>query len=108
MPQNAFSLFDSVICLDILTSIEFSKKNIISIYPSPFYDMVYIENLDLIGSLVELSIYDLYGKRVWKSRMAVLASESLTLNLSSLPSGFYIFNATCEERRFNQKLVKLQ
>lgn len=84
--QNAVGC-DSVITIDLVmnyTGLDALITSNISIFPNPVKDFVTIKGLPLYSEIQSIAILDLIGSQIKE----IPPSES-TLNVSSLPSGFY-------------------
>jgi hypothetical protein len=71
----------------------------IKISPNPFQNLISITGLR--GWENEISIYDLIGNLVYRSRIG-----NQELNLDNLAKGIYVFSITDEKRTLRTKLIK--
>ncbi len=79
-----------------------------NISPNPFSNTLNIQFGSEVEGDVEIRIFDLSGKLLMEQRHEMGGSETLTLNqeVSGLPSGTYIIEASYQEFTERHKLVK--
>ncbi|MFL9843663.1 cellulase family glycosylhydrolase [Flavobacterium rhizosphaerae] len=81
----------------ILTAVTSQAADVI-LYPNPVENIL---NIKFSGSLSEIIVYDMIGKPV------VYAKNTEILNLSLLPPGVYVLNATSVDgKNYKNKIVK--
>ncbi len=90
------------LALDALLSIDNQPNNHFSVYPNPVLDNVIIE-ISNFPDHVNLRLYNTMGVLIMQE---TLKDSSNSLNLSSLPSGFYILNLQTENFNQSIKIVK--
>lgn len=78
-----------------------SNKNLVSIYPNPINDVLFINNYS--ANTVEVSIFDLNGKMILKSAAANGINK---MDVSTLSAGVYMIEAKAGENTSRQRLVK--
>ncbi|MFT3796038.1 CotH kinase family protein [Flavobacterium sp.] len=71
------------------------------IFPNPFNDHVQIISS---GSMTELSVYDLVGKKIWHKSTASTHTE--TMDLAALNTGVYLLKIKTANGTISHKLVK--
>ncbi|TDW47988.1 putative secreted protein (Por secretion system target) [Flavobacterium sp. 270] len=76
----------------------------LAIYPNPASDYI---QLSVSGEFAnkEVTIYDLSGNLVLRSRINTTANESI-VDINQLPKGIYILNFKSDQKSFTQKLIK--
>lgn len=88
--------------------IRLSQENTITLsaYPNPASDQLRV-TLPAIwqGKAVSLDVYSIDGTRL-KSIQLSNAGQTETIQISSLPSGFYLVRGVCEGQVAQQKIVK--
>jgi uncharacterized delta-60 repeat protein len=80
---------------------DLSNKNLVSIYPNPINDVLFINNYS--ASTVEVSIFDLNGKMILKSAVANGINK---MDVSTLTAGVYMIETKAGENTSRQRLVK--
>ena len=73
----------------------------IELFPNPVNNVLSIKTADNISSIENIIIYDLQGRALFES--ASFADNSISLDLSSLPKGFYILQMRFDDSTFTQK-----
>lgn len=74
-----------------------------SVGPNPFIDEIIISSSNTSNKNIELSIYDLTGRRVHKS----IAIPNTSINLKELNSGAYIMHGKSPNHQINLKIIKI-
>lgn len=76
----------------------------LAIYPNPATDYI---QLSVSGNLKnkQVTIYDLAGNLVVKSKIDTTATESI-IDISRLPKGIYVLNFSSDEKSWTKKLIK--
>ncbi|MEN2398900.1 family 16 glycosylhydrolase [Flavobacterium sp. MC2016-06] len=76
----------------------------LAIYPNPATNYIQIS---VSGKLAnkEVTIYDLTGNLVLRSRINTTADESI-IDVNQLPKGIYILNFKSDQKSFTKKLIK--
>ncbi len=91
----------------LVTSIENTDTDIISIYPNPFNSEVLITMSGLYMSNPTITITDIAGQTVYQqTNNDMVNMQSQTLELNYLPSGFYLVAVSCRGNNYVQKLIK--
>ena len=68
----------------------------VSIYPNPFSGSINIDLNDAPrANKIELSLYNLLGKKVLNS---IITKQSTSLPISNLPSGIYFYKVTGDNK----------
>lgn len=80
-----------------------AASNLISVYPNPASDVIYIDTKENIKN-VEVSIYNLLGKQVLKFR-ADDTSERIEIDLKSLEKGSYTIRVTGDGIEDSSRLI---
>lgn len=87
--------------LNEVNSINENKLNIISIYPNPVEDYLYIEILD--NEIIEsIMIFDIEGNFINYKK-----ESNRKLNLSSISSGVYHIEIITNKNKYSKKIIKL-
>lgn len=90
------------LALDALLSIDDQPNNHFSVYPNPVADNLIIE-FSNSPELVNLLLYNTMGVLILQE---TLKDSTNSLNISNLPSGFYILNLQTENFNQSIKIVK--
>ena len=77
----------------------------IQVYPNPVMNVVHINKGEFDGEWKALTIYDVAGKQVMNID-TLEQQDELSLDMSSLTSGFYILKVETSNGEFNTKIVK--
>ncbi|MCG2430500.1 T9SS type A sorting domain-containing protein [Aequorivita xiaoshiensis] len=85
-----------------LLNIDKFQKEQISIYPNPATDKLFV-NLDNNYQNIEVSIFDIYGKKLLNLKLE--NKNSFKLNLSNLDSSIYTFTLRTENAKFIRKII---
>ncbi|WP_299100689.1 endonuclease [uncultured Winogradskyella sp.] len=93
-PEYADAIWANVLNVEVFNS---SK---ISLHPNPVTDNVTIDLQSPVDT--EIEIFDILGKRVYKS----LINKSSSLNLEGLNTGIYVMKLTKNSETITKKLVK--
>lgn len=75
------------------------QKNLVSVFPTPFKDNIAIQSS---ATKISIAIYNLFGKSVYHNEN----QKNESINLSFLPSGYYVLQATDGKRLQSLKLIK--
>ncbi len=90
-----------------LSNEDFTVEDQIAVYPNPVTDYLNINFKDLEGEAINIMMYDINGRQVYKKELLDSTSNE-TLNFSGFSSGLYILNieqlATKKSKSF--KIVK--
>jgi len=82
-----------------------NMDKLISIYPNPFGNKVYINFEEMIGQ-TEILIYNSQGQVVHADDFILNGSEQLGIDLSVLPSGLYVVHVNQEQLSIQKKIIK--
>ena len=75
------------------------------LYPNPVQDMLFI-NIGLTNlTRIPVEIYDLTGKLI-VSKTYSPTSNTLSIDVSNIESGFFILKITTSEKTHNYKIIK--
>ena len=76
------------------------------VYPNPVENNILFINLDDLNlNQVLVEMYDLGGKIVFSKTFQEITHQ-LKVDLSNIPSGFFILNITTSDKLFNYKIIK--
>ncbi len=94
---------------NILSNIELSNENKMTIYPNPASDDIQV-HIDLTQSVedAQLDIVDLSGKVLLTNHLSKIKSRDLGINVSKLPEGVYHLQLTTESGRKSVKFVVIR
>lgn len=111
VPQQGGSYYclitDSVGCAGSSGTIIVSKINSFSINPNPFDNSITVTIHNSNISKVSLSIINVIGQAVYQQHIIDLSSNNkLIIDLSFLANGIYLLDATLDDNRYIQKIVK--
>jgi hypothetical protein len=80
-----------------------AANNHVSMYPNPANDKLNLYFGDYTGDVV-ITISNVLGKELIKTKVKVTSSASYIMNISSLKSGVYLINGVYGEKSFTDKL----
>lgn len=95
---------------DLLTGIEISITDPVSIYPNPFRDEINIKLGNRYEGEVQILIFDISGKIVGELSETVISGSDLTVNFNtngSLKNGTYFYKIVYGDHTKTGKLVKM-
>jgi|GEM_PF-1463917 len=75
----------------VLSNEDFSSSIETTFYPNPVRDFLNISFTDMEGQNIELVLYDILGREVYKKQITSIANTE-AINLSSLNSGTYLLS----------------
>lgn len=75
----------------------------LNIYPNPAGDHINIMTNNTIGSIINIEVYDLYGRSM--RNISNLYSPTVTLDLQGFNSGTYIIKVTCENSTTSKQFI---
>ncbi|MEI6866245.1 leucine-rich repeat protein, partial [Flavicella sp.] len=84
---------------ETLSSLDINTENTVQFYPNPVKDMLYI-TLDSTLNFKQVNIFTVLGKYLY-------SEKSLTIDVSYLSSGIYIFEVETSQGKTSKKIVKL-
>jgi hypothetical protein len=79
--------------------------NLLTLSPMPCHNELFVDCHDMFGEF-EIEVYDVYGKRMIKECAATSAGESISVDTSELPTGFYYITISNGETTLKQKFIK--
>ncbi|MDY0216945.1 MAG: T9SS type A sorting domain-containing protein [Bacteroidales bacterium] len=80
---------------------------LLSLYPNPVVDELYVMVNALENTKLTLSITDVNGKLIYQKHLSILEGENIIrLNASSFVEGFYILTLYNERYKESKKFVK--
>jgi hypothetical protein len=84
-----------------------AKLNISSVYPNPARNEITLSITSPVRSTVTVSIINMNGQTMGQQTIAIgTGSNSLPVNVSNLPAGYYIFKLTSEHGSAVTRFVK--
>lgn len=81
-------------------------KRVISIFPNPFKDYLHVAFSPVIGSSMDVTVFDRAGKRVL-SRMNEKFADEVHLPLPQMAAGFYLLHIKAGSAIITEKIIKL-
>ncbi len=75
-------------------------ENRVHIYPNPTSSILQIESINTIHNL---ELYNIYGQKIYEEKSA---SNTLTVDLTSLSSGTYLLHVRDDKERYSKILIK--
>lgn len=86
-----------------------NKELDLLVFPNPFLDQIFIRfQEEMIGSSVEIKIFDSYGKLSYKSQYEFQRIKVLDLSSIELVNGVYHLSLSVLDRQKNIKLIHLK
>ncbi|MFT4970175.1 MAG: hypothetical protein ACI9O4_001930 [Chitinophagales bacterium] len=76
----------------------------ISIYPNPTQDKVIVSRTSFLEELIDISMYDLNGKRVLSSSIKT-GERTLTIDLFGISEGFYFLSFRDKNSTWKEPLI---
>ncbi|MEZ4925604.1 MAG: S8 family serine peptidase [Saprospiraceae bacterium] len=83
------------------------SSNLLKIYPNPSSDDVRIEIPGINSNFVSLQAFDLFGKNLINSNLALDKDNRIYLDINSWESGVYLISIDVAGTLFRGKLIKL-
>uniref|UniRef100_UPI00301A8908 T9SS type A sorting domain-containing protein n=1 Tax=Flavicella sp. TaxID=2957742 RepID=UPI00301A8908 len=84
---------------EALSSLDINTENTVKFYPNPVKDILHI-TLDSTLNFKQVNIYTVLGKYLY-------SEKSLSIDVSYLSSGIYIFEVETSQGKTSKKIVKL-
>ena len=81
-------------------------NSMISVYPNPISDYIFIKFDDNIKNDIQVSITNSIGQQILLEEISSTDVNVKTINVSTLTSGVYILNLIVEDRVISKKIVK--
>lgn len=76
------------------------------VYPQPASSQVNLENENLIGKNLDISVYSAMGKLVYNEQVDKNLNKILTLNTSNWMNGLYILKILADKKAYVAKIIK--
>lgn len=96
----------SVYQFDPLSANDLDAKVGLNIYPNPASDVVNVDLSNFGEGMVNISLFDITGKLLEQSRVAVSANMIHQVNMSALKSGLYLMNVSGENESSSVRVIK--
>jgi hypothetical protein len=77
-----------------------------AIYPNPFKDNLTISLKDVNNEVVQITVYDISGRRLVADHYQLNAYGSVQMNLEPLPEGLYFLRIESAVKTFTSKIIK--
>lgn len=101
MGAGRINIYNSLICLQQTTKIQKYSSQNFSVYPNPACDEIFVS---FNGNKIDnLTIKDITGKLI---KYIKFNEKNKFINISDIPSGFYIIEFLNNGKRYSQKLLK--
>lgn len=94
------STMNAIVGLEDFQNTEF----VFGLYPNPASSDLFITNKAIAGGALHYAVYDLNGRKLKEG--AFKADESKTIDVSVLPQGVYVINASNGKTTISNKFVK--
>lgn len=82
-------------------SLSYPETRSLTIYPNPTAGIIHL----FAQGVKELAVADMQGRRVYTQTLSHSATQPLTIDISSLPTGTYVLRITCEDGREGSEVV---
>ncbi|MCG3165286.1 MAG: hypothetical protein POELPBGB_01048 [Bacteroidia bacterium] len=90
--------------MGIITPVENTQKNILSVYPNPADDIVFVTSNEVIK---QIEIIDLFGRIVFKEN-PTQHQNNLSFNLKGIEGGMYTCRILTIDSEFTNKIIILR
>jgi hypothetical protein len=90
--------------ISIIQDFDLHNDLIAKIYPNPFEQSVSISFSETLKEDIDVTVFDVRGKRVYSKKFS--PAKFIQLKLESISSGAYFLKATSNNKQFNAKLLK--
>lgn len=90
--------------ISVIQGFDSNNDLIAKIYPNPFEQSVSISFSETVKEDLNVTVFDVRGKRVYSK--IFIPSQLIQLHLESISSGAYLLKATSNDKQFNAKLLK--
>lgn len=87
------------------TKTDLSKSLQANTFPNPFSSFFTISFNDVINENLQVTVIDLYGKYVYKTKFP--SSQALKISLVNLQPGLYTLKVNTGNKYFTSKIIKL-
>jgi PKD repeat protein len=85
---------------------ENTKEMILSVYPNPAHDKIFVRFNHSISKDINISLFDMMGRRVLRKNLSVDGSSDLMiLDVSVLPEGIYFLNVLSGDVKATKKII---
>ncbi len=124
VPESAAIYYDTTVCLvrnflehftcgiplncNYTTSVvginDFTTNDLIfNVYPNPAYSTVTIDLKAFSGKVVDIELYDAFGRKVKNSTN--IKTEQYIITRGNLPNGIYLINVIVEGKLYSKKIM---
>ena len=86
-----------------VVAVNFQANSTVSVYPNPVKDQLHIQ-LSKETLILDVAVYDLNGKLVWKENLA--KTSEVNLNVKDWTAGVYVVKITTDDTQFTKKIIK--
>jgi hypothetical protein len=90
LADSAYSISGSFIGASVITALEIMAPayGMVSVFPNPSSELIYVELKDIKASEIYLSVYSADAREITKHKFNNL-NQQLSINISKLPNGIY-------------------
>ena len=85
IPDYNLGVIEGSICDSLTVGIDEIAKAVISVYPNPAFDFIYINNITIIENH-KIELFDISGRKIISKKLT-----SNQIDVSNIKEGFYIF-----------------
>ena len=79
----------------------------LAVYPNPVTNRLFVNSYSLLGTAVELTVYNVLGEKVYTAEYTSLDnSEPININCEQFPSGTYSLEIISNEKIYRTKFLK--
>jgi len=84
------------------------KKNLhrLLCYPNPCQNKVSVDTRHLTGDVLNITLYDIYGKTILDQILGGMQKGGQSFDLSTVPSGLYFIHIQTREENYTAKILK--
>lgn len=95
---------DNFVINGTLSTTQFSEEKEIEIYPNPSHGnfIITFENIEP----TTISVYDMAGKEVWKTKNITMQNKTTTINLNNIANGIYFVKITTANQTIIKRIIK--
>lgn len=97
--QNYIARFNNTVL-----SVQDNKQNLLSVYPNPVSERLFIDSDESISQNASVSLFDITGKQLYS--VDINRINNFGLDMSGYTAGMYLLKITDGEKSFNHKIIK--
>jgi hypothetical protein len=99
------SIFYTFSIGNVLYIAEPNLDNLISIYPNPFTDEVFVDFEDIYGH-AQVSVYDMAGRQIYKQEVNMHETGNYRIDLPGKAPGMYLVRIVHGDKSIQKKIIK--